>query len=137
VDLCLSRRSLLAVGGAGLGALTLGACAGIPVPEVDGVAPGGRIAGLADVPVGGPAYQLAVDGRRLLIAQPAAGTVVAYDATCTHQGCTVRAADDGSLVCPCHGSQFDPATGEVLQGPAVEPLEPVAVTVSGPDVLLA
>ena len=53
MDLCLSRRSLLAAGGAGLGALTLGACVGIPVPEVDGVAAGDRIAALADVPVGG------------------------------------------------------------------------------------
>jgi Rieske Fe-S protein len=136
MDACFSRRSLLAAGGAGLGALTLGACVGIPVPEVDGVGPGGRIAALTDVPVGG-AYQLAVDGKRVLIAQPVAGTVVAYDATCPHQGCTVRAGEDGALVCPCHGSAFDLATGDVLQGPAVEPLTPLAVTVSGTDVLLA
>jgi Rieske Fe-S protein len=136
VDACFSRRSLLVAGGAGLGALTLAACGGSPVPEVDDVAPGGRIVALADVPVGG-VYELSVDGRRVLLAQPTAGTVVGFDATCTHQGCTVRATEGGPLACPCHGSEFDPATGEVLQGPAVRPLAPFAVTVSGADVVLA
>ena len=136
MDSCFSRRSLLVAGGAGLGALGLGACGGVPVPEVDGVAPGGRIAALSDVPVGG-VHELSVDGRRLLVVQPTAGTVLAFSATCPHQGCTVRAGETGPLVCPCHGSAFDPATGEVLQGAAVEPLDRVPVAVSGPDVVLA
>ena len=133
---CFSRRSLLVAGGAGLGALTLAACSGETVPEVDGVAAGDRVVRLADVPVGG-AYELSLNGRRVVVTQPVAGTVAAFDATCTHQGCTVRATDDGRLTCPCHGSQFDDATGDAVRGPAVEPLAAVRVTVSGEDVVLA
>lgn len=51
------------------------------------------------------------------------GTVHAVSARCTHLGCTVRFNDaEKSWDCPCHGSRFDLA-GQVLTGPAVEPLE--------------
>ena len=133
---CLSRRTLLAAGGAGLGALGLAGCAGGPdVPEVTGTAAGDVLVPLADVPVGG-AHELSLDGRRVLVSRPREDEVVAFDAECTHQGCSVRATDAG-LVCPCHSSAFDPATGEVLQGPATSPLTAVAVAVRGDDVVLA
>ena len=45
-------------------------------------------------------YAVSLDGRAVVITQPEAGTIAGYDATCPHQGCTVRAGDDG-LVCPC------------------------------------
>lgn len=57
------------------------------------------------------------------------GEVHAFSATCTHQGCTVGSVADGRISCPCHGSQFDAATGEVLRGPATRPLPPVTVVV--------
>jgi Rieske Fe-S protein len=136
VHSCFSRRSLLVAGGAGAGALALAACSGGSVPEVDGVGRGDRVVGLADVPVGG-SYELSLDGRRVVVSRPTESTAVAFDATCTHQGCTVRATDDGPLGCPCHGSEFDPATGAVLRGPAKEPLAAVAVAVRGSDVVLA
>jgi Rieske Fe-S protein len=133
---CVSRRSLLIAGGAGLGVVALAACGGRgDDPELTGLTAGDVVVPLSEVPVGG-AYAVSLDGRRVLISQPTEGTVVAFDAECTHQGCTVRAADDG-LVCPCHGSAFDPATGAVVHGPATEPLAPVGVTVRGADVVLA
>ena len=49
----------------------------------------------------------------------------AYSAICTHLGCTVNAKleGDGHIMCPCHGSVFDPANGAaVLSGPAGRPL---------------
>jgi Rieske Fe-S protein len=136
VPACLSRRNLLIAGGAGLGTVTLAACAGGPdIPELTGVGAGDVVVPLSEVPVGG-AYQVSLDGRRVLISQPTAGTVVAFDATCPHQGCTVRATEDG-LVCPCHGSAFDPADGAAVHGPATEPLAPVGVALRGADVVLA
>ncbi len=52
------------------------------------------------------------------------GTIVAFDAVCTHAACTV-AFDrlSGNLLCPCHGAIFDPAHGaRVVDGPTDVPL---------------
>ena len=133
---CPSRRTMLLAGGAGLGALGLAGCGGgSDLPEVTGAAAGEVLVPLAAVPRD-RAYEMSLDGRRLLVTRTGDGAVAAYDAECPHQGCTVRSTDEG-LVCPCHGSAFEPATGEVLQGPATSPLTPVAVEVRGDDVVLA
>jgi thiosulfate dehydrogenase [quinone] large subunit len=63
-------------------------------------------------------------GPAVLVRLPS-GEMVAYSAVCTHQGCTVGYDPRRRLlVCPCHGSTFDPARGaRVLSGPATRPLE--------------
>ena len=48
-----------------------------------------------------------------------------YTAKCTHLGCTIGHAENGELVCPCHGSKFD-MEGNPLKGPAVRPLQKLA-----------
>jgi Rieske Fe-S protein len=55
-------------------------------------------------------------------------SVVAHSALCTHQGCAV-VADGRQLTCPCHGSVFSAASGQVLNGPADSPLASVPVSV--------
>lgn len=53
------------------------------------------------------------------------GSVLAFNAVCPHAGCFVAAADDGSYVCPCHNSEFEPdgairpvnATGKDTKSP--------------------
>src|SRR5215208_8302747 len=65
------------------------------------------------------------------------GDFVAYSAVCTHQGCTVAYKED-NLVCPCHGSTFDPADGAaVVAGPATRPLPEIPVKVQGGEVVQA
>jgi Rieske Fe-S protein len=50
------------------------------------------------------------------------GVVMAFDSKCTHAG--VPTSVSGSqLKCPAHGSIFNPENGEVIRGPAVEPLK--------------
>jgi cytochrome b6-f complex iron-sulfur subunit len=93
----------------------------------------GSLAPLSQVPVGGSVVVQAPAGK-IAVAQPTAGTVVAFSAICTHQGCTVMAAGK-RLECPCHGSIFDAFTGEVVQGPAQRPMGKVGVAVSGQDVV--
>jgi Rieske Fe-S protein len=150
----LTRRTVLALGSVGAvgGALTLAGCApdaptGAPPASVtdepgtgatsapDAPAVGGDIAALADVPVGG-SFATTVDGEPVLIAQPTEGQVVAFSAICTHQQCIVAAKGD-EFHCPCHGSKFEAATGEVIQGPALEPLAEIPVAVSGDRIVAA
>ena len=44
------------------------------------------------------------------------------NARCTHLGCTINNTENGKLVCPCHGSEYD-LNGKVLKGPAYKNLE--------------
>jgi Rieske Fe-S protein len=96
--------------------------------------PGAPLAKLSDVPVGGVYAAAAPDGKPIIIAQPTAGQVVAFDAACTHAGCKV-VANDKTLTCPCHNSTFDGLTGKNLTGPASTPLPAVAVKVKGTDIV--
>ncbi|HWJ63876.1 MAG TPA: Rieske 2Fe-2S domain-containing protein [Acidimicrobiales bacterium] len=90
-------------------------------------AAGTAVGQAADVPVGGSAlFRDPVSGSEAIVVQPKVGTFEACSAACTHEGCTVRYT--GSVLhCPCHGAEFDPATGAVLRGPANRPLETLTI----------
>ena len=45
-----------------------------------------------------------------------------FSSRCTHLGCKIIKLEDGKLICPCHGSQFNPH-GKVLKGPAAASLK--------------
>jgi Rieske Fe-S protein len=136
---CLTRRQLvgagLAASGATLAMPTLAACSGSSSGTTPAAAPspdaaGGPLTQVADIPVGGAVSAVGPDGKPIVIAQPEAGTVVAFSAVCTHQGCTV-VPNGSTLDCPCHGSVFEAATGRNVSGPAPSPLPAVAVRVEG------
>lgn len=48
--------------------------------------------------------------------------IVAFDTRCTHAQAPC-VLSESLLRCPAHGSIFDPENGEVVRGPAVEPLK--------------
>jgi Rieske Fe-S protein len=70
----------------------------------------------------------------VIITRTGRSTVVGHSTVCTHMGCSV-APNGPELKCPCHGSRFNSATGEVIAGPAKTALPPVAVSVSGDEVV--
>jgi thiosulfate dehydrogenase [quinone] large subunit len=102
-------------------------------------AAGTRIGLASQVPVGGAAtFTDPATGDPGLVLQLAKDQFVAYDAVCPHAGCTVGYAAGAKLiVCPCHGSEFDPATGAVVSPPAPRGLTPIHVAVSADGSLLA
>jgi nitrite reductase/ring-hydroxylating ferredoxin subunit len=64
-------------------------------------------------------------GERLVAIANVGGNLHAFDDVCTHQHCSLAEGDlDGLVIeCPCHGSQFDITSGEVVNGPATEPID--------------
>ena len=76
-------------------------------------------------------------GSALLVGDVAvfniAGSFCATQGQCTHrQGPLSKGSLDGSTVtCPNHGAQFNVCTGEVLRGPAQDPLKTYRVIVDG------
>jgi thiosulfate dehydrogenase [quinone] large subunit len=95
--------------------------------------PGSALGPAKDVPVGGSAsFTDPATGDPGIVIQQKAGHFVAFDAVCPHAGCTVgySAAND-LIVCPCHGSEFNPSTGAVVAGPAPHGLRPIAVAEGG------
>ena len=50
------------------------------------------------------------------------GTFYAFDDTCTHMECSLAEGDleETTVICPCHGSEFDVTSGKVLAPPARE-----------------
>ncbi len=40
---------------------------------------------------------------------------------CTHLDCIINKVENGRLICPCHGSEFD-LNGNAVKGPAYKPL---------------
>jgi thiosulfate dehydrogenase (quinone) large subunit len=96
--------------------------------------PGRAIGAASSVPVGGAAtFRDPQNGLRSIVVQLQKGQFVAYDAVCPHAGCTVGySPSQHLLVCPCHGSEFNPANGDVEQGPAARGLNAYTIA-EGPD----
>jgi thiosulfate dehydrogenase (quinone) large subunit len=93
---------------------------------------GTRIGALADLQSQGSlAFNAAASGDPALAVQLSDGSVVGFDAVCTHAGCTVSYDKSRRLlVCPCHGAEFDPArAAAVVLGPAPTPLASINVQV--------
>jgi 3-phenylpropionate/trans-cinnamate dioxygenase ferredoxin component len=93
----------------------------------------GKSAQLADKAVN-PYY---VHDRKLRVSVARVGDgLFAFDDLCTHEGCQLSAGilTDTTLMCPCHGSQFDITSGAVLRGPAKRPLTTYEVREQGGEI---
>ena len=71
-------------------------------------------------------------GTRIAVAN-VGDTFYAFDDTCTHMRCSLAGGDleETTVICPCHGAEFDVISGAVLQGPAREPVETYETRVEG------
>ncbi|WGL50910.1 Rieske (2Fe-2S) protein [Nocardioides sp. BP30] len=89
----------------------------------------------------GPASDVTVGSGKIytdaavVVTQPTAGTYEGFSAICTHQGCPVTSISGGTINCTCHGSKFSIKDGSVVQGPATQSLEKVAVSVDGGNIV--
>jgi nitrite reductase/ring-hydroxylating ferredoxin subunit len=73
-----------------------------------------------------------VHGTEIAVAN-VGGAFYAFDDTCTHRGCSLAEGEleETTVICSCHGSEFDVRSGEVLQGPAKEPVATYETRVEG------
>jgi Rieske Fe-S protein len=78
-----------------------------------------------------------VRGEKVVVSQPSAGKFKAFSAVCTHQQCIVDRVSNGTIDCPCHGSEFSVKNGSVVAGPAPSPLPEKSINVAGGKITLA
>ena len=97
-------------------------------------AQGSALAATSEIPVGGGKI---FTSEKVVVTQPNSGDFKAFSAVCTHMGCLVATISNGTIDCPCHGSQYSISTGAVEGGPAPSPLPAQAIKVSGTNIFLS
>jgi Rieske Fe-S protein len=103
-------------------------------PNVGGGMMQGTLLGLVnDIPVGGGKVFMS---QKVVVTQPAKGVFKAFSAVCTHVGCVCNVVSNGTINCPCHGSEFKISDGAVVTGPAPAPLPGRTIAVSDGKILL-
>ncbi len=111
-------------GGGGGGGAGSGGSSHVPSGAVR-LGPGKRL------PAGQAAtYSDPTDGSPDILIRESDGSLKAFSAVCTHAGCTVG-YESGTIICPCHGGEYNAETGEVIAGPPPTGLAPKKVLESG------
>ncbi|MGW3667226.1 Rieske (2Fe-2S) protein [Streptomyces sp. NPDC005141] len=116
----LRGAALTPVAGLGLAACSGGSGGGGPVTPTAPVVLGAE----SEVALGGA--QLYQD-QNVVVSRAENGSLTAFSSICTHAGCAINKLEGTTLVCPCHGSEFDATTGKVLRAPATAPLDELSV----------
>ena len=97
-----------------------------------------RLCGLDDL-VDGGARRFEVDGRDVAVIRIGDDVYVIGD-RCSHADVSLSDgevdADECTIECPKHGSEFDLATGEPRSLPAVRPVPSYVARVDGGDVIV-
>ena len=137
VSACTSSGSPAGTSGGANGGTAAGAPAtsGAPAASTPAAAGNGTgaLAATSEIPVGSGKI---FTPEKVVVTQPVSGDFKAFSAVCTHMGCIVNQVSDGTIDCPCHGSQFSIKDGSVIGGPAPSPLAAQAIRVSGERIIL-
>ena len=84
-----------------------------------------QLARLEELPENVPVAVTRSSGERVCLVRTGDLEVFAVSNVCTHQEFEMALGDapgNGTIECAWHGARFDIETGEVLQGPATDPL---------------
>jgi len=130
VSACTSSGSSGSPAGAGAGTTPGAPAASTPAAAGNGAS---ALAATNEIPVGSGKI---FTSEKVVVTQPVSGDFKAFSAVCTHMGCIVNQVSDGTIDCPCHGSQFSIKDGSVVGGPAPSPLAAEAIKVSGTSIIL-
>lgn len=141
-----SRRGLLQIGMGGIAAAYVAAL-GYPVyrylatPAVRSRLQG-AVSSVAipqkNLPATGAATMFLFGSRPAMLIRHADDTWAAFDAVCTHLGCTVSYEPQNQRIfCPCHGGVYDMKTGDVVAGPPPKALTKFRVEVKDGDVIVS
>ena len=79
--------------------------------------------------------EISADQRPLAV-----GGVLAFSGLCTHTACAVSEwnSETRHLLCPCHGSEFDPLQhGRRITGPAPRSLPALPLALAGEKLVIA
>lgn len=95
-----------------------------------------KVASVSDISIG-TMKQVGVMGKSILIAN-VDGQFFAIGDNCTHEDCSLSTGflDGSAVYCPCHGSQLDVTTGDVLSPPASIPESSFKTKVEGTDIYI-
>jgi len=95
-----------------------------------------KIASKADLPGNGEAREFAVGAKTICVAN-CDGGLSAMDNVCLHRGGPLGqgVVEDGKVICPWHGWQYDPKTGEAAHNRAAK-VAVYPIKVEGDDVLV-
>ncbi|MGW3910494.1 Rieske (2Fe-2S) protein [Streptomyces sp. NPDC005070] len=116
----LRGAALTPVAGLGLAACSGGSGGGTPATPTAPVVLGAA----SDVSKGGAELY---EDHNVVVSRAEDGSLKAFSLICTHAGCAINKLQGTTLVCPCHGSEFDAETGKVLRAPATVPLHALSV----------
>ena len=91
--------------------------------------------GKADEIAEGEVTAFDVTGEEIAVSR-VDGALRAFSDICTHRRCNLSMGgeiDGTTIECECHGSVFNMVTGEVVEGPATEPIATYPVSDEGGD----
>jgi len=137
VSACSSGGSSSSAAGTGAGAApasTAPASAPSSAPaSANGGGAANALATTSEIPVGSGKI---FTEQKVVVTQPTSGDFKAFSAVCTHMGCIVSQISNGTIDCPCHGSQYSIKDGAVVAGPAPSPLPAEPIKLSGTSIVL-